>query len=161
MNYRVVKLDDFPDDEASLYSIIEEGEENSTFHNFIEDNLKEYPDEIDNILRRLIVIGESVGARESYFKHNEGVPGDGVCALYDDQKKLRLYCIRFGKMALILGGGGRKDNFLGTAWQDNPNLKQEALKMIQVSDEISNRIREKDMWWTNEGKDLDGDLVFN
>jgi len=57
---------------------------------------------------RLKIIGNETGARESFFKTKEGIPGDGVCTLYDTpDKKLRLYCIRYGKQLIIIGAGGQ------------------------------------------------------
>ena len=52
-------------------------------------------------------------------------PGDQVCALYDeDEKKLRLYCIRLGAQILILGGGGHKPSDT-RALQETPKLEIE------------------------------------
>lgn len=54
----------------------------------------------------------TTGAREIYFKHegdNAFVRkfGKYLWALHDEEeKKLRLYCIRFANVAIILGGGG-------------------------------------------------------
>lgn len=101
MRYKLVKITKFSGDKASIYTLLTENEQgefqDSLFDIFIDENKALYLSEIQNIFSRLITIGNDTGARESFFKTNEGVPGDGVCALYDSpSKKLRLYCIRYG-----------------------------------------------------------------
>ena len=77
------------------------------------------------------------GAAEHFFKLNEGKPGDGVCALFDSpDKKLRIYCIRFANVAIIVGGGGYKPKNI-RAYQENSVLKKEAEMVIQISKIIS------------------------
>ena len=93
-----------------------------------------------------------------YFKLFEGKPGDGVAALYDkEEHKLRLYCIRYANTIIILGGGGRK---VTDAWQEDPELTDHVELMIRVSKEISERIRNKEIKFINNGHDFEGDLIF-
>ena len=102
------------------------------FDHFVNENITDYRKEIRFIANRLQEIGNTTGAREKFFKHNEGKPGDGVCALYDDpDSNLRLYCIRYGNIAVILGGGGPKPDDV-KAWQDDEKLTLEAETIIQV-----------------------------
>jgi len=107
-----VKLATYSGSEATIYSVILEEDEQrqiTLFEHFVTENLKEHHEEVKDIASRLIVIGTKTGARDIYFKDWEGKPGDGVCALFDNpDKHLRLYCIRFGKGVLIVGGGGYK-----------------------------------------------------
>ena len=59
--------------------------------------------------------------------------GKFVWALYDDEEKnLRLFCIKFSSVAIILGGGGSKDKFV-IKWQDDENSHKrlEALCFMQ------------------------------
>ncbi|UVR14472.1 hypothetical protein [Parabacteroides distasonis] len=64
------------------------------------------------------------GAAEHFFKLNEGKPGDGVCALFDSpDKKLRIYCIRFANVAIVVGGGGYKPKNI-RAYQESSSLKK-------------------------------------
>ncbi len=82
-----------------------------------------------------------------------------VCALYDEpDRDLRLYCIRNGNVAIILGGGGLKEV---KAWQEDPKLSKEANAMIQVSEDIYQRIKEGDLRWSPDGKKLIGNLSFS
>lgn len=58
---------------------------------------------------------------------------------------------------LILGGGGEK---LVRAWQDDEILKEEAEWMKYVSQKIYQRIKDKDIYFTNDDRDIEGDLIF-
>ncbi len=158
MNYEIVELEEFSGDEAAVYSVILEGEEDTLFDKFLDENLSTYPGEIKSIVQRIELMGKKFGAREQFFKLDEGKPGDGVCALYDDpDKNLRLYCIRYGKLAIILGGGGLKPKDI-RAWQEDPKLSQETNYMINISKDISIRIKDGDLSWASDGKTLTGNL---
>lgn len=129
------------------------------FEHFIKEN-KQFHDEVKDIVRRLRAIGHKTGARDNFFKDFEGRPGDGVCALYDDpDKKLRLYCIRFGHSVLVVGGGGHKPKGM-KALQDSKKLTNENDYMRLVSKEIASRIREKELTWSEDGNELLGDFNF-
>ena len=155
-------MNDFSGSKATIYSaILEEDDESETtlFEHFITENLKTHHAEIQNILSRLKAIGQKTGARDQYFKEWEGVPGDGVCALYDDpDKHLRVYCIRFGSGVLVIGGGGPKPKYM-KALQESEKLTQENDYMKIVSQEIAKRIKEKDIIWSGE-TELEGDFKF-
>lgn len=120
-----------------------------------------YRQEVKFIVNRLQEMGKSTGAREQFFKFNEGKPGDGVCALYDEpDKDLRLYCIRYGKVAIILGGGGPKGH--GTiTWQDNKKLTKEVQTIIHISKDIMRRLKEGEIYWSANGSQLSGNLNFS
>lgn len=157
MNFEIVELDDLTGSEATIYSIIPEGETETLFEKFVSEYLQFYQTEIMDMITRIKQMGQTTGARHSFFKHDEGKPGDGVCALFDlPEKGLRLYCIRYGTVAFILGGGGPKPKSI-TAWQDDPKLTLEAEKMIAYADNINNRIKSKDLYWSKYST-LEGNL---
>lgn len=162
MNFRIIKLTDFSGEKATVYSVILEEDEatkTSLFDHFLNEN-KEFHEEVKDILKRLKAIGHKTGAQDIFFKDFEGRPGDGVCALYDDpEKKLRLYCIRFGHSVLVVGGGGHKPKGM-KALQDSKKLTLENDYMRLVSDELGRRIREKDLMWSDDGNELLGDFNF-
>ena len=133
----------------------------SLFEKFVIENITSHKDETKNILERLITIGHKTGARTSYFKLNEGRPGDGVAALYDKpNSNLRLYCIRYGSLIVVLGGGGLKQKNI-RALQENPKLKEENAILMQVSLDIKNKTDEGEIKFINEGMDFEGNLDFN
>lgn len=161
MNYQIVGLEEFTGSKATIYSVILDGDELTLFDHFVEENKETHESEVRSIVARLERIGHGTGAREIFFKTKEGLPGDGVCALYDDpDSKLRLYCIRYGNVAILLGGGGPKPP--GTvAWQDNDILKREAETMIAVSKDIMKKLKEGELKWSPDGSQLVGNLNFS
>lgn len=62
---------------ATVYTVLLDGDETSLFDYFLSENAEKYPDEVQSILKRLREIGSSTGAREKFFKHDEGIPGTG------------------------------------------------------------------------------------
>lgn len=159
MNYEIVELDELTGNAATIYSVILEGSEETLFDRFVLENQETYADEIRFIVNRIEQMGKNVGARHNFFKHDEGKPGDGVCALFDDpEKNLRLYCIRYGSVAIILGGGGLKPENI-QAWQEDAKLSEEANCMIKISKDISERLKKDgDLSWSEDGKTLTGNL---
>jgi hypothetical protein len=160
VNYEIVELEEFTGSRATVYSVILEGDDLTLFDHFVEENKTDYKTEVRSIANRLQEIGHRTGAREKFFKTKEGLPGDGVCALYDDpDSKLRLYCIRYGNVAIVLGGGGPKTPGI-VAWQDDQKLTQEAETMIKVSNDIMQRLKDGDLQWSSDGSQLLGNLNF-
>jgi hypothetical protein len=158
MNFSLEKVEKLSGREASVYAVVLEGESHSVFEGFLAEYQTNYRSEILDIIARLKVIGHRTGARKDFFKEFEGEIGDLVCALYDDpDKKLRLYCMRFGGDFVILGGGGPKEV---RAWQDDPNLKYHAETMIAIAKKVHGRFKDGDLCWTTDYKDIKGDLTF-
>lgn len=161
MNLELVKLNDFSGKQASVYSLLDIKTNETLFEKFISENNNSFKSEIFDIIQRLISIGKKVGAREQFFKTKEGKPGDLVCALYDTpNSKLRLYCLRFGSSLIILGGGGHKPKTI-KALQENEKLKAENKLMVRLSEEIAERIKNKEIIYTNEYMDFEGNLKFD
>jgi len=125
MKCKIIKLDQLSGNKTSVYSVYIDDAKKTLFERFLEENLISFKSELIDIVKRLKTIGNKTGAREIYFKLNEGIPGDGVCALYDEaESRLRLYCIRYGSSMIIIGGGGEKPKDI-RAFQDNDKLKNE------------------------------------
>jgi len=104
MKFEIVELEEFSGRKVSVYSVWVNDESTTLFDRFVEENQMQHPLEIQSIVDRIEIIGHSTGAREHFFKLNEGALGDGICALYDSpDKKLRLYCIRYGASCILLG----------------------------------------------------------
>jgi len=161
VNYEIVELEEFSGSQATIYSVIMEDDDITLFDHFVNENITDYRKEVRFIANRLQEIGKTTGAREKFFKHDEGKPGDGVCALYDaPDSNLRLYCIRYGNIAVILGGGGPKPHDV-IAWQDDEKLTLEAETIIQVSRDIMQRIHSGDLRWSRDGSQLLGNLTIS
>lgn len=156
-------MEPYSGSKAKVYSIIPEGEEETLFEKFVDENIVSYKDEIKDILKRLKQVGHTTGARESFFKHEGDKEfvrkyGKYVWALYDDEeRKLRLYCIRFANVAIILGGGGYKDKSV-IKWQDDEKLSEEVRKVMAYAESIIKQLDDGDLYWSNNGTELEGNL---
>jgi hypothetical protein len=157
VKYEIVELDELSGERARIYSVVPKGESEDLFTQFVGRWRTTLGDEVKDIVGRLWEIGNRRGARADYFRHDEGRPGDGMCAFYDRPgAKLRLYCLRYGSVTLILGSGGPKNV---RAWQDDPILKREAERMIKYGQDINLRLRDGDgLYWSSDQTEILGDL---
>lgn len=161
MQYEIVEMSEFSGAGATIYSVIENNAHETLFDSFVRTYLFKHRNALKNILARLETIGKITGAKEGFFKLNEGKPGDGVVALFDlPDFTLRLYCIRLGKNVLILGGGAEKSKSI-RAWQEDEKLTKEVQKMMKISNLILQNILAKETYWSEDGFELLGNLYFN
>lgn len=159
MRFEIVEIEELSGDACKIYSIIEDGSADTLFDEFLEEMDVDHSSDVDTLWDKLRFIGKEGGARIQFFRENEGKPGDGVVALLNASRfPLRLYCIRFGSVLLILGGGGYKDRSI-RAWQDDEKLRKAAIRMEQISSVITVRIRNREILIGPDGS-LSGDLVF-
>jgi hypothetical protein len=159
MKFELIKLDKFSGSKTSIYSIYLTDEKKILFDTFLIANKSLFLNELKDIIIRLTAIGHKTGAREQFFKLKEGKPGDLVCALYDEpDKRLRLYCIRYGTLLIIVGSGGPKNV---KKLQDNKKLKDENYFLRKVSDLIKTRMDEGEIYFSEDKMDLEGNLEFN
>lgn len=160
MRYKLVKLQKLSGNKASIYSVIQNDETESFLEKFIKENKISFIDETKNILMRLKSIGHTTGARENFFKIFEGQFGDGVCALYDEpESNLRLYYIRYGTQLVVVGNGGPKPKRI-SAFQEDEKLTEENYFLRWLSEEITSRIKEKEIIYINDHLDFSGNLEF-
>ncbi|KPM46587.1 hypothetical protein [Jiulongibacter sediminis] len=161
MKWKLVMLEEYSGNHASVYSVILNEENGTLYENFIEENLTSFKSEIQDIHKRLVTIGTKTGAREGFFKRYEGKPGDGVCALFDKpNSKLRLYCIRIGNDIVILGGGGPKSKKIKALQEDKKLTKENAI-IKKVSAQLTELIKQKDIRYSTDGLKLEGQLEFD
>ncbi len=159
MKFEIVELEEFSGKKATVYSVWVDDSVTTLFDQFVTENRGQFYDEISSIIDRIEIIGHNTGAREYFFKHNEGELGDGLCALYDSpDKKLRLYCIRYGSTCILLGGGGFKNV---RALQDNEKLKQENYLLRHISRKITEALKTGDLYWIDNGTKLEGTYIFD
>ncbi|MEA5426862.1 hypothetical protein [Arcicella lustrica] len=159
MKFRLVKIEKLSGQKTQVYSIIMNDEDKNLFEHFLEENSPNFRNELTEILSRIKSIANKEGAKEYFFKKAEGKLGDGVEALFDESKrKLRLYCIRYGSVILILGGGGSKNV---RALQDDPKLKQENYLLRSISKRLSQAMQDGDMQWNSNYTDFIGTFIFD
>lgn len=160
MEFEIVKLKKFSGAKATIYSIIIDNENTTLFDKFIKENNTQYPNEIKNIINKLYLLGNEYGLRDNFFKLSEGNLGDGVCALYDAHKTLRLYGIKYGTVVLILGSGGIKPKNTRSL-QETQKLKDENYLLREISKIIIQLFKDGEIGWSEDGLELKGNLYFN
>jgi DNA-binding protein Fis len=146
-------------DKASVYSIVSEESKSPLLDHFISTYKSNYTQDLISIVGRLKSIGNSVGALETYFKHDEGLEWDDlVCALYDiPDKHLRLYCIRLSEHIIVVGNGGPKNV---RAWQDDTKLSREVNEMMHYSKIIRTKLKDGSLRISEDGLKFEGDLML-
>jgi len=161
MKYKLVKLNKLSGNKASVYTVHLEEEGKTLLDLFIKENEVSFKSELKDMLSRLNVIGNITGAKEDFFKLYEGNLGDGVCALYDrPDSNLRLYCIRYGSLILIVGGGGVKPKTMRKLQEDD-KLTQENYFLRDLSRVIKEKMEDNEIRFSLDFMDFEGDLNFN
>lgn len=159
----MVEIAELTGKKVKVYSIITEDYEESgltLFDRFIEENNDLYPDEVNDITDRIEVIAKYTGLRDDFIKKGEGTASDDICALFDKPgSKLRLYFIRFGNVAIILGGGGIKLKSIRTL-QEDPKLKTENYYLRSVSNILTSAVQNGRLKITDEGLESTTDFTF-
>lgn len=161
MKFEIIKVSQLSGRKATIYSVIVNDAPHTLFDQFLIENASDFLTEVQDITSRIRVIGHKTGAIETFFRKPEGKAGQDIFALYDSPgSKLRLYCIRLGNVAVILGGGGPKPKNI-RALQDDPKLKEENYILREISDRLTQRIKEKEIRWSEDGMELEGELTFS
>ncbi len=159
MKFKLVKIAQLSGRKTAIYSVKLAGSDKTLFEYFLEENDIIFHQEVLEIITRLRSIVQKEGAREHYFKKAEGNIGDGVEALFDtNSRKLRLYCIRYGSVVLILGGGGVKNV---RALQEDPKLKSENYLLRAISKQLSEAMKSGELSWNIDESDFSGRLEFD
>lgn len=157
---QIIKIPNLSGVMGSVYTVLIDEELNTSFEKFVQDNQNSFKSEIKDIVGRLKTMGSKIGMRENFFKLYEGNLGDGVCALYDkDNSNLRLYCIRYGSQLIIVGGGGHKPKSIRT-FQEDKNLERENFILRELSKLITEKMRDKEIRFSEDGLDFEGDLTI-
>ncbi len=157
MNFTIEELTELSGKRAKIYTVRVENKEQTIFEEFLSRYATDYKSGLQNVLNRIQIIGD-VGARDDFFKLNEGKPGDGLVALFEvPDKKLRLYAIKYSDSYIILGSGGIKEV---RAWQDDPILNFENKRLQEISKRITERMIDKELEWSDEKQCLIGNLDF-
>ncbi len=146
----LVELEEFDPAMGHIYSVAVDDSDKTLFDLFLEENDADYRLELAEIITKLKTMSSKTGFTDNYFKLNEGTLGDGVCAITDLKGKLRLYCIRFGNILLVLGGGGPKSKLI-RALQEDPKLLIENNNVRLISAAMAKAIREKELRIEEDG----------
>lgn len=160
MKFRLVKLKGLSGKRATVYSVILNDEGQTLFDRFIVENKINFPAEIADLRYQIQTMAHKTGAREQFFERPEGKRDQNVWDLRDrPRKKLRLYCLWYPNVAIVLGGGGVKPKNI-RSFQENPKLNLENDLMRKVCDAIDQRIRDKELRWSSDGTELVGEPQY-
>jgi hypothetical protein len=118
-------------EKAGIYAIKIDGEDVSEAMKFFNKFARKKRRNIKNILKNIDYMINSRGCQEHLFRHEFG----NIYKLWDG--KLRLYCIRFGNCAAILGGGDIKRV---RATQDSEILSKHVQLLKNINAEVNKRI---------------------
>lgn len=160
MKITLVELEELTGDRLKVYSVIEGEEDLTLFDKFLEENKGKFDLELEDIVNRIELMASKTGLRDDFIKPNEGNPGDGIQAFYDKpESNLRLYFIRFGNVAIVLGGGGHKPKNIRQL-QSDPKLKDENFFLRKVSAILAEAVQEGTLKVTDEGLESDTDFTY-
>jgi hypothetical protein len=123
-------------DGGSLYTIQYDGESQSEFDKFLEN--EEVQKERSSRSRLVAKLNEMVheyGFVREFFKEEEGKRWDYVVALKEG--RLRLYCLRAEDFLLIVGNGGVKKT---RTYQQDSHLNASVEELQRVHKLVMNRI---------------------
>ncbi len=161
MEFSLEKIDKLCGKMATIYSIMPIGEDETLFDKFINEYSIDHKGEVTDIARTIKVVVNDKGFRHGLFKDKEGELNDGVIAFFDNpDKNLRLYGLRMGHAIVIIGSGGIKSKEI-RALQEDPILTKEQSLLVALSKELTKRLIEKDIGYTDDKMELTGDLDFN
>ena len=156
MRVELIELEVFDCGVGHIYSVAIDGSDNTLFDLFLEENDEKFRKELGTIMIKLNTMSGKTGFGDFYFKLNEGKPGDGICAITDVKGKLRLYCIRFGNVLLVLGGGGPKTT---RTYQEDDKLYSENMLLRLISEAMTKAIKDRTLRIEDDGC-LTGDLIL-
>lgn len=161
-NYSLVRISAASGDFCSIYTIKyidDNGKSRSILEHFQNKCIAEHMVEYNEIVAQLKVMGNETGALEESFEFGQDRDRK-ICYLTDNRGVLRLYCIWYRETLILVGTGGEKGNIAVAARQDAPDADYGANKVIQISKQIDERIRNGEIWISKDGLFLEGNLNF-
>ena len=165
VKFEIVEVDGYSGPKLRILSVLIDGEGDTLFDIFLNENWETYKEEVDDIVAKLRIMGRQVGLKMEFFRRDQGNFGDGVCYLFDyPEKKLRLYFIRYGDAnddhTIILGGGGPKPKE-DHALQENDKLKEENYLLRDIAKTLQLAIDAGDLSIDAKGCESSTDYCFN
>ncbi len=132
----------FKGEESTFYTIKLKGEAKSETEKFFEEMATIDIESTEFIAQRIEIMAEKTGCRDNFFKLKESSFFNNLCAL--SKGELRLYCLRYGNVAVVLGGGGIKPEGVAS-YQEIPELDEDVKILEKACELIDERIKEKEI----------------
>lgn len=153
-------MEELTGEKIRVYSLLIGENALTIYDRFLEENHDQFEEEVVDITNRIEVIAKHTGLRDDFIKPGEGNIGDGIHAFYDKpDSNLRLYFIRFGNVAIVLGVGGHKPKAIRRL-QDDPKLKDENYFLRKVSAILTDAVREGSLSISEEGLESTTDFIY-
>ena len=154
MKFSIIPL--YNGKKSKVYTIHFSDKELSEYDQFVFDNMSIVPDAVRILNTQIKNMSCRYGLSEHYFKR-ESPESHSVFRIDDTEENLRLYCIKFSRVAIVLGSGGIKSP--GTIKLiENPHLNAICDLLMQIEDLINERIKSKEIIITDDC--IEGDLNF-
>jgi hypothetical protein len=155
VNFSIVPV--FQGNKAKIYTIKFLDSELTEWEEFVYENMNKVPVAVRKLNKQLELISNKNGIIDDFFTR-ESEPNYNVFRLSGTKEKLRLYCIKYSNVAVILGGGGIK-GANSVKLQENPHLNKicEELKRIEIL--INQKLSDKEIRIDDEG--FHGNLNFS
>lgn len=141
---------------AKVYTIQFQANELNAYEQFVLDNMLVVPDAVRTLDKQLRQISTKYGIIDDQFKR-ESPQSHQVYRIEDTEDWLRIFCIKYSRVAIVLGGGGLKDE-LKVKLDENPELLKVRDILMQIEDQIHEKVISKEIKITDNG--FEGDLVF-
>jgi hypothetical protein len=154
VNFSIIPL--YNGKKTKIYTIQFSDKELSEYEQFVYENMTIVPDAVRTLRTQLKKMSYQRGLADNFFKR-ESPEHYRVFRIEETKEDLRLYCIKFSGVAIVLGGGGIK--IPGKVKLiENPHLNVICELLIKIEDLINERILTKEIIITND--DLKGNLNF-
>lgn len=134
---------------TNIYTIHVENDELSEYKKFVIENYEKVPNAVRNLDTQLKYISSKSGIIDEQFKR-ESPPKYNVFRIEETEDYLRLYCIKYSHVAIVIGGGGLKDS-AKRKLKDNPELKRVVDFLMSIEDAIFEAIKSKEIKLTDNG----------
>ncbi|MBL7127449.1 MAG: hypothetical protein ISS16_00515 [Ignavibacteria bacterium] len=140
-------------EKSTFYTIRFCSEPKSEADKFFQKFSSSEKDRIENIESKIERMANKSGCQDHYFKIEESSILNNICSLWEGN--LRLYCLRYGNVAVVLGDGGIKDK---PTYQEIPELNTIVNQLEEIFPLIDERIKDGEIIITDN--EIIGDLIF-
>ncbi|MBS1552100.1 MAG: hypothetical protein JST15_08545 [Bacteroidetes bacterium] len=141
-----------PNDKSSFYSIKLLSKSKSEAEEFFEKFEDIEKRKIDTLFSNIENMAHRRGVIESLFKEESKIDDNIFCLKSED---LRLYCLKYSKVAVILGGGDYKHV---KKYQESEELHNHVKILQLVCKQVDERIKNKEISITDNS--IEGNLIF-
>lgn len=141
---------------SKIYTIRIENSELDEYRRFVYDNSSVVPNAVRLLDLQLKNIANKNGIYDEQFIR-ESPPGKNVFRITETNEWLRLYCIKYSRVALVLGGGGIKKPDKQKL-KENPELQTVVDFLIKIEDVIFEAMQNNETRLTDDG--FEGKLNF-